>query len=338
MEKRKIEILENFATTKIYKDYRTLGLNRLGMSTAVAIGNFDGVHLGHQHLIQTMVSEAKALGLTPAVLTFTPNPTEFFKPLGFPGYIFNRDQKIRALHDLGVELILYQLFDRDFSMLNAFEFMDQVLIKALGAKHIVVGNDFKFAKDRTGDVDTLRDFFTPMNVNLLPLDLSQISQQPISSTMIRRNISNGQMFAALESLGHPFVIEGVVTRGRQLARNFGFPTANVELMNYVVPKFGVYSGHVVVHKSPHERGLYEFPDTIHAAAVNVGIKPTVSGSHHPILEAHLIDTKLGPDALYGSTVSVYLEQFVREEKKFSSLDELRTQIENDVKFIAHLRT
>ncbi len=322
-----------FDKIKIYTDYSQLHDSPGFTKRIVAIGNFDGLHLGHRYLLDKMVTYAREQGLSTAVLTFHPNPAEWFKAKHFAGYIFNTNQKMRALGESHIEVVLNQNFDHAFSNLSPIEFMNEVLIKALNAHVVVVGDDFRFGKNRSGSASDLAHFFSDLGRKVVSVELLTNGGQTASSTFIRKSLESGDLASASKALGHSFVLEGEVIHGRKLARSLGFPTANVSLGNYVKPKFGVYGGRVVIHESESDLGLIHPYSKAHLAAINIGVKPTISEIPLPMIEVHLIDLDMDFDYLYGKRISVFLEEYIRDERKFSSLEELTKQIGQDVKQI-----
>jgi riboflavin kinase/FMN adenylyltransferase len=296
----------------------------------VAIGNFDGVHLGHRHLLEKLADYGRAHGLTPSVLTFDPNPAEWFKSKHFSGYLFNSFQKLRALRHCQIELVLAQNFDDSFAGLTPEEFMKDVLVDSLNAHAVVVGDDFRFGKNRSGHVSVLRDYFHDLGRSVIPLELFSTGGQTPSSSLIRKSLEDGDLSSAIQALGRPYVIEGDVIHGRKLARSLDFPTANLDLGKYVKPKFGVYGGRVLIHKGRQDLGTIDLDSAAPLAAINIGMKPTFSNSLVPLLEVHFIDTKMDLDFLYGKRISVFFQKFIRAEHKFSSPLELKEQIRRDV--------
>jgi len=283
-----------------------------------------------------MVTYGREQGLSPAVLTFHPNPAEWFKAKHFGGYIFNTSQKLRALSESQIELVLNQNFDQEFSNLSPAQFMDEVLIQSLNAHAVVVGDDFRFGKHRSGNTLDLAHFFSALGRKVVPVHLLASGGQTASSTLIRKSIECGDLSSASQALGHCFVLEGEVVPGRKLARSLGFPTANMNLGSYVKPRFGVYGGRVVIHGSKRDIGMILPPSNALLAAINIGVKPTVTEIPLPMAEVHLMNLEMDFDYLYGKKISVFLERFIRDERKFSSLEDLTQQIERDVAQIKSL--
>lgn len=315
---------------QVFKDYRSLKGKLPPEKRVVAIGNFDGVHLGHRHLLEKMVAYGQEHGLTPSVLTFDPNPAEWFQSKYFSGYLFNSFQKLRALRDCRIPLVLKQNFDASFANLSPEEFMRYVLKEGLNAHAVVVGDDFRFGRHRSGHVADLKNFFHDQKRTIIPLQLLSVKGQAPSSSLIRKSLEEGDLKSAVQALGRPYVIEGEVIHGKKLARSLHFPTANLDLGYYVKPKFGVYGGRVLIHGGSEDLGILQFHKDVSLAAINIGMKPTFSPTPGPILEAHLIDAKMDLDFLYGKKISVFLETFIRPEQKFGSSAELKAQIRKDV--------
>ncbi len=314
----------------VFNKYEELSLLPGQFRSGVAIGNFDGVHLGHQHLLKQLMYQCEQAGLNPAVLTFNPNPAKRFLPKEFVGLLFNPSQKYRALHDFGAQLVLDQSFDSEFAMMDPEHFVTRVLLSAFHAELVVVGTDFRFAKGRSGNVETLKSLFEKSNHKLLAIDLLSRFEHATSSSVIRKFIIEGQVANAKAALGRSFSIEGKVVRGKQLGRTLGFPTANISLADYVHPKRGVYRGSTVIHDSTQDAGLYTKDDRALLSAINIGIKPTFSGVSEALIEIHILDKHFDFDFLYDKTVTVFLDDFIREEKKFQSLEELSNQISSDI--------
>ena len=317
----------------VINNYRELDFLPKQSVHGVAIGNFDGVHLGHQFLLKQWSEQCKVDGLVPAVLTFNPNPAKRFQPQEFAGLIFSQTQKHRALHDLGAQLILDQSFDDSFAKLDADQFVTQVLINGFRANLVVVGIDFKFAKGRSGNQETLKFLLEKYHRKLIAVDLMSCFEHATSSTVIRKFISDGQVAKAQIALGRSFSIEGKVIRGKQLGRTLGFPTANIGLSSYVHPRRGVYSGSIIIHESAVDSGLYLKDKRALPAAINIGVKPSVSAQHDSEIEVHIIDQKFESDYLYDKAVTIFLDEFIREERKFDSLSDLTRQITLDISHV-----
>jgi riboflavin kinase/FMN adenylyltransferase len=295
---------------RIFHDWRGLPDDARGAS--VALGNFDGVHLGHAGVIRAAHAARPDAKL--AVLTFEPHPREYFRPQDPPFRLTLAHEKAQALEACGVEL-LYQLdFDEAFSHLTAGQFITDILHHGLGAAHLACGADFAFGHRRGGDVAVLAAGAEPHGIGLAIVPPVADAQGPISSTRIRRLLQDGYPERAATLLGRPHTIRGEVTHGDARGRTIGFPTANIFLLQHIEPARGVYAI------------TARLPDGVLVKGVaNIGLRPTVGGLESR-LEAHLFDFTAD---LYGQTLTIALHHFLREEKKFASFDALKTQILQD---------
>jgi riboflavin kinase/FMN adenylyltransferase len=284
---------------------------------AVALGNFDGVHRGHQTLLGRTGEHAKALGAPLVALTFEPHPRRFFVPDTGPFRLTLPPAKVRLLAQYGVQAVLAQRFDTAFAALSADAFIDEVLLKGLGARHVVCGYDFTFGARRSGNVEMLREQGKAKGLGVTVLDPVMHEGEIYSSTRIREALRAGWASEAAELLGHPWEIEGPVELGDQRGRTIGFPTANVALGEHLRPRFGVYAVRALVDG---QNGS-EWRD----AVANLGRRPTF-GKLQENFEVHLFDFA---GDLYGKTLRVALIDFIRPEMKFTGLDQLKAQIAAD---------
>ena len=280
---------------------------------AVALGNFDGVHRGHQALIARAAEQARALGAPLVVLTFEPHPRRFFVPDTGPFRLTLPPAKARLLAGYGVQAVLAQRFDQDFAALAAEAFVDDVLRTGLGARHVVCGYDFTFGARRGGNVERLRSLGEARGLGVTVLDPVMREGEIYSSTRIREALRAGMAVEAAELLGHAWEIEGVVEQGDQRGRTIGFPTANVALGEHLRPRFGVYAVRALID------------GTWRNGVANLGKRPTV-GKLQENFEVHLFDFA---GDLYGRTLRVQLVDFIRPEMKFAGLDQLKAQIAAD---------
>lgn len=295
----------------------SLFVNPGDRGAVAAIGNFDGVHLGHISVIDRSREIAVELGAPLGVLTFEPHPREYFAPDAPPFRLMNATARAHRLEKLGVEKLYELPFNKTLSQLSAQEFASQIISQRLGLKHVIVGEDFRFGKGRDGDVDALRAFGEEMGFGVTIAPLLDLGQTEVSSTAIRDALSEGRPRDAAAMLGHWHRIEGEVIRGDQRGRELGYPTANMSIAGLHPPKFGVYVVLASVLSGPH-KGLY------HGAA-SIGIKPTF-GENTPNCETFLFDFK---GDLYGAPMSVALVDYLRPEEKFDSLEALITQMDAD---------
>lgn len=283
---------------------------RLGQPSAVTIGSFDGVHLGHQHLIAEVLREAKQRGLTSTVVTFEPQPREFFDPEGAPARLSSLTDKVRRFRELGVEQLVVLPFDRRLRAMSAAGFVEQILLEGLQARWVQVGDDFRFGNDRKGDAAFLRQY----DFDVAEMPSQRINGQRVSSTAIRSLLGEGELREAAAMLGEPYTLSGRVIYGRQLGRTLGVPTANMLLAHPKLAMAGVY---VVQTRLNNE--------WVHGVA-NLGPKPSVNDPRY-WLETHLFD--VSPD-LYGQRLDVQLLHRLRGIERFDTLDALKHQIHADI--------
>lgn len=296
---------------RIFDDWRNLPSD--ARHASVALGNFDGVHLGHAEVL------AAAHGARPdaprAVLTFDPHPRELFRPDDPPFHLMLPETRAEALAAHGVTL-LYQLrFDRAFSLMSADDFLADVLHAGLGARQIVCGPDFAFGHRRGGDITLLAERAEALGIGLTIVPPLADRAGPISSTRIRRALQDGYPERATALLGRPWSIRGEVAHGDARGRTIGFPTANVALGCHLEPARGVYAVTVALPGG----------ETVNGVA-NIGRRPTVNDGTQSRVEVHLFDFARD---IYGAVIDVALHAFLRAERKFAGLDELRAQIAAD---------
>jgi len=280
---------------------------------AVALGNFDGVHKGHQALLARTAEQARALDAPLLVLTFEPHPRRFFVPNTGPFRLTMPPAKLRLLEQYGVQAVLAQNFDTAFAALSADAFVDDVLLGGLGARHVVCGYDFTFGWRRGGNVEMLRDMGARKGFGVTVLDPVMREGEIYSSTSIREALRAGWPSEAAELLGHAWEIEGVVEEGDKRGRAIGFPTANVALGEHLRPRFGVYAVRALID------GKWR------GGVANLGRRPTI-GKLQENFEVHLFDFA---GDLYGKSLRVALVDFIRPEMKFAGLDQLKAQIAAD---------
>jgi riboflavin kinase/FMN adenylyltransferase len=279
----------------------------------VALGNFDGVHRGHQALIAHAAEKARAIGAPLLALTFEPHPRRFFVPDTAPFRLTMPAAKTRLLAEQKVQAVLAQRFDTEFAAITADGFVDDVLLSGMGARHVVCGYDFTFGARRIGHVEKLRKLGEARGFGVSVLDPVTREGEIYSSTRIREALRAGWASEASELLGHHWEIEGVVEKGDQRGRTIGFPTANVALGEHLRPRFGVYAVRVLV------------ANTWRDGVANLGKRPTV-GKLQENFEVHLFDFA---SDIYGQVLRVALVDFIRPEMKFAGLDQLKAQIAAD---------
>jgi riboflavin kinase/FMN adenylyltransferase len=293
--------------------------NELGPGSrpvCLAIGVFDGVHLGHQRIIQQTVVDARPHGAVALVVTFDRHPNAVVAPDRVPPRIFSRPQQLRALAALGVEALLEIPFDRPFSEKSGRQFVLE-LERDLGRLHSVcVGADFVFGHRRSGDVALLRTLGAELDFQVHGLAAVTLEGQAVSSTRVREMIRRGDFDQASRLLGRPYALGGPVVPGDRLGRQMGFPTANLEVTGLVLPPNGVYAA------------VTRLGERTYRAAVNIGLRPTLASAAPQLrVEAHLLDFS---GELYDRELELELGAKLRDERRFASPEELRAQIERDV--------
>ncbi|KJH72601.1 bifunctional riboflavin kinase/FAD synthetase [Aliterella atlantica] len=297
----------------------TSSLTKALTPTAVALGNFDGVHRGHQQVIAPVLAKKRQAtqDLHSTVVTFSPHPQEFFTGKR-RSLLTPIDQKVEQLERLGIEQLVLLLFDRELACLSPQEFVEQILIQQLQAQSISVGQDFCFGKQRSGKATDLQAIAANYNIPVTIVPLHTCEGDRISSSAIRQALEQGDVQRANLLLGRAYTLAGTVVTGKQIGRTIGFPTANLQLPpENFIPRQGVYAVRVVgVDNSPV------------AGVMNIGNRPTVSGMSQSV-EIHLLDWS---GDLYGKAIAVQLEKFIRPEQKFASLEELKAQIQADCEF------
>ena len=282
--------------------------------SVVTIGNYDGVHRGHQHMLASVVERARTLGLPATVVTFEPTPREFFEGAAAPSRLMRLREKVEALPLYGVDRMVVLRFDRRMQGMSAADFVGQLLVSGLGTRHIVVGHDFHFARRREGTVATLREAGKRHRFEVEEVGQFLIEGERVSSSLVREALGRGDLARAGTLLGRPYRMAGRVRRGQQLGRKLGYPTANLALHRKVVPLWGVFAVRV------SGAGLVDHP-----AVVSLGTRPTINGTD-PLLEVHVFDFD---GDLYGRYLDVDFVQRLRDEKRFESLDTLVEQMHRD---------
>lgn len=274
---------------------------------AMAIGNFDGMHLGHQALLRSLVDIAEEKNLAPAVMTFEPHPREFFTPLNAPARLSNLREKLEFFQSAKVQKVFVFAFNNRLAALTAQQFMHTILREKLNANTILVGEDFKFGAKRAGTVDD----FKVNEFDLISLPRVDFNSERISSTRVRDALFSGNLTLATQLLGRHYSVSGKVVHGAKRGRELGFPTANIHMR----------------HERPALTGVYAVKlDGLNAVA-NLGVRPTIAGVPKLLLEVHVLDFN---DNLYGKHVHVEFLHKIRDEMKFDSLDALKAQIAADI--------
>jgi riboflavin kinase/FMN adenylyltransferase len=284
--------------------------------TAVAIGNFDGVHLGHRLLIERMCKTAAEIYAEPSVMTFKPLPSHCF---GMDiKLITTYEERTKLIAALGVKNLFEVCFDIKFASYTPEQFISEYLVKRLNAKAVLVGDDFRFAKDRSGDTKNLGEFCAQKSIYFESIPKLWLDGGVVSSTSIRELVLSGEVAEAARLLGRYFSRTGKVTNGEGVGRKIGFPTANIEAGCGLVPADGVYGG------------IARLNGKLYQAMIYVGVRPTINGSKRRF-EVNLLG--YSGDEFYGETITVEFVSFIRPEIKFNSLAELERQIKADRKRI-----
>ncbi len=283
---------------------------------AIALGNFDGVHLGHQAVIASARAVADTRGAALGAALFEPHPRRFFQPDLPPFRLQTARQRARALGDAGVREVFEIGFDEALAQSTDREFAERVLRDLLGAAHVSVGADFRFGKGRMGDVASLARLGDELGFSVQAVEPISDGAEKISSSGIREAIAAGAVDKAAAMLGRPWAIEGEVLRGFARGSEFGFPTANLALGDYVRPRLGIYAVRVDLGDG-----------VLLPGAASVGVNPTVGALPEPLLEAHLFDFS---GDLYGEHIEVELIAFLRDEARFDTVEAMKTQMRQDV--------
>lgn len=281
---------------------------------AVTIGNFDGVHLGHKAIFKQLTTAASELGLPTTLVTFEPQPQEFFAGGSAAPRLTRFKEKISALRETRLDRVLLLRFNRALADTSAEEFIERVLVNALGTKYLVVGDDFRFGRDGLGNLVMLREVGAKRGFQVVDRDTVKVGGGRVSSSWVRDALANGELGVASELLGRAYSICGRVAYGDQLGRTIGFPTANVEFRRHASPMSGVYAVTVEGLGPAMLRGM-----------ANIGVRPTVGGKRLR-LEIHLFDFE---DDIYGRDIRTNFLYKLRDERRFDSLDALKAQIARD---------
>lgn len=282
--------------------------------TAIAIGNFDGVHRGHGALLGRLGEVARHSVLPPTVLTFEPHPREFFSPASAPARLTTLREKLELLAEAGVEQAMVCRFNAGFATLSADQFIEQVLVQGLRVRHLIIGDDFRFGRGRAGDFALLQRAGTRHGFAVEAMGSVTVDGERVSSSGVRAALAAGDMAQAASLLGRPYIIDGKVAHGDKVGRQLGFATANIRIKHNPLPMTGVFAVQV--------GGLGAEPLP---GVANLGIRPTVGGTR-PLLEVHLFDFDRD---IYGAHLSVRFVHKLRNEQRFPNFDALKAQIAAD---------
>jgi riboflavin kinase / FMN adenylyltransferase len=282
---------------------------------ALTIGNFDGVHRGHQALLQQVVAAARARSIVPSVMTFEPHPREFFTPQEAPARVANLRDKIEALSASGIERVFIMHFNRRLATMSATSFIEDVLVRGCHVQWLAVGDDFRFGSRRSGDIALLRAHAGAGGYEVAQLATVTVDAERVSSSAVRADLLGGDLARAERLLGRPYSISGRVLHGAKLGRTIGFPTLNLRIAHKRPAVHGVFAVRV-----------YGIDDRSWPGVASVGLRPTVEESGRWLLEVHLFDFAA---SIYGRLVRVEFVQRLRNEEKYGSLDQLTEAIRND---------
>jgi riboflavin kinase/FMN adenylyltransferase len=282
---------------------------------ALTVGNFDGVHRGHQALLARVTSAARARGLASAVMTFEPHPREFFAPQAAPMRISNLRDKLEALRAAGLDRVFIQHFNRRFAQLSAAEFVERILLDGCDVRWLLVGDDFRFGTRRAGDNALLQQYARQGRFELEQMPTFDDGGERISSTGVRTALAAGDLTRAERLLGRPYSISGRVLHGRKLGRSMGFPTLNLRIAHAHPAVHGIFAVNVL--------GIGPHPVP---GVASIGLRPTVDDQGRWLLEVHLFDFSR---EIYGALVRVEFVQKLREEQKYETLDALAAAIRRD---------
>ena len=282
--------------------------------TVLTLGVFDGLHLGHQKIMETVVSRAKAINVVPTAITFDPHPRSVLYPENAPPLLQTLDQRLANFEILGIEQTIVIGFSKDFAAQDAEVFLRDIVYERLQAKEVYLGRGFAFGRNRGGNIELLRKISADLGFYADEVDEVCLRNQRISSSKIRELLKEGKVNLARRMLGRPYGVEGQIIHGDRRGRTIGFPTANLKPTNRVIPKFGVYATANLID------GVWR------RSITNVGVRPTFAGDREPSIESYIFDFD---GDLYGDVLRVRFLHRIRDERKFASIDELKNQIAKD---------
>ncbi|CDM64516.1 bifunctional riboflavin kinase/FAD synthetase [Pyrinomonas methylaliphatogenes] len=284
--------------------------------TVLTLGVFDGLHLGHQLIMRTVVERARAVGAIPTVITFDPHPRAVLHPEAAPPLLQTLDQRLEGLRFLGIEQTIIIRFTREFAQIRAEDFLRDIVHERLQAREVYLGQGFAFGRGREGNIELLRRVSRELGFFADEVPEVRLRGQRISSSRIRELLTQGRVNLARRMLGRPYGVEGRVVRGAERGRALGFPTANLQLQNRVIPKNGVYVTAALIE------GVWR------RSVTNIGTRPTFEKDGAPAIETYVLDWS---GDLYGDVVRVRFLHRLRDERRFASVEDLRRQIIADVK-------
>lgn len=299
----------------IFQD--TNEFSQLQQSCVATIGKFDGVHLGHQLILDQLKQKAEQFKLPSLVILIEPHPEEFFAASvdNCPARLTDLSEKLDLLESFGIDYVFQLAFTKEMSELSAEDYIKDILVDGLGVASLIVGNDFRFGHKRGGDFALLKDRGAEFDFEVIETAAYERNGQRISSTIIREQLAKGDFCLVEQLLGRPYSIRGKVVQGKQLGNDLGFPTCNINPQRRRIPLHGVFACEV------------KLGDRILPAAVNIGYRPTLGSDGDALLEVHILDFN---EDLYDSVIEVVFKHKIREEEKFADLDTLKRQISADV--------
>jgi len=298
------------------KHYTNFNIKKIHRGSIILIGNFDGLHLGHQKLFQSAQSYKKKYNLKIGVVNFDPMPKMFFNKKLKNFRLSNINQKIKLLSNLKVDFVITKKFDKKFSKTKALNFITQIMSKKLSSKFIFVSNNFRFGNKREGNVNLLKKYEKLFNYKVIKPEPLVKNKKIVSSSLIRNLLEKGFLSKANNLLNRNWTIQGVVKKGRQIGKKIGFPTCNIDIKDYVLAKPGVYAVKVLrKNRAKYIKGI-----------ANLGYRPTFN-QKKILLEVHLFNFS---GNLYNKLLSVEFLKFIRKEKKFKNANQLRVQIKKDL--------
>ena len=284
--------------------------------TVLTLGVFDGLHLGHQRIMQTVVERARAVEAHATAITFDPHPRAVLHPESAPPLLQTLDQRLANLEVLGVEQTIVIPFTREFASQPAEDFMSDIIHDRLHAKEVYLGKGFAFGKDRGGNIALLKSMSEKLGFVADEVDEVRLRGHRVSSSKIRQLLAEGRINLARRMLGRPYGVEGVIIRGNRRGHTIGFPTANLKPHNRVIPRYGVYATASLVG------------GTWRKSITNIGVRPTFENDADPSIESYIFDFD---GDLYGDVLRVRFLHRIRDERKFNGIDELKAQIERDTR-------
>ncbi len=283
-------------------------------SSVITLGNFDGLHLGHQELIRKVIGRAREIGASSIVVTFRPHPLKILAPDKCPPLISIYEEKIRLFEKLGIDVLVKIPFTLDFAKMSPEDFVREILCDMLGAKEIFVGYNYRFGRGREGNIATLKNLGEKFGFSVREVEQVSLGGEVISSTKIRHLLKDGEVEHAAKLLGRTYAVTGIVVRGDGRGKDLGFPTANIAPKHSIVPADGVYAVRLYVR------------DKFYDGIANIGIRPTF-GKNTLAIEVHIFEFN---EDIYGEEISLYFVGRIRKEKKFASAAELIRQIRADI--------